>query len=57
MTDHAVLHTTNGTRMIQDLEKDWGLTLLERRRTGVRLTPDGFRLPRTLMRSLLAETV
>ncbi|WP_297041405.1 LysR family transcriptional regulator [uncultured Dialister sp.] len=32
------------SRMIHDLEKEWGLTLLERDRTGVRLTSDGLRL-------------
>ena len=32
------------SRMIADLEREWGLTLLERGRTGVRLTSDGSRL-------------
>ena len=32
------------SRMIGDLEKEWNLTLLERSRTGVRLTPEGQRL-------------
>ena len=32
------------SRMIGDLEKEWHLTLLERSRTGVRLTPEGQRL-------------
>lgn len=32
------------SRMIADLEKEWNLTLLERSRTGVRLTSDGARL-------------
>ena len=32
------------SRMIGDLEKEWGMTLLERGRTGIRLTPDGTRL-------------
>ena len=32
------------SRMIADLEKEWGLTLLERSRAGVQLTSDGSRL-------------
>jgi DNA-binding transcriptional LysR family regulator len=32
------------SRMIKDLEKEWGLSLLERGRTGVRLTSDGMTL-------------
>ena len=32
------------SRMIADLERDWGITLLERDRTGVRLTSDGLRI-------------
>lgn len=32
------------SRMISDLERDWGVTLLERGRGGVRLTPEGERL-------------
>lgn len=32
------------SRMIHDLEKEWNLILLERDRTGVRLTSDGLRL-------------
>lgn len=32
------------SRMIADLEKQWNLTLLERSRTGVKLTSDGSRL-------------
>ena len=32
------------SRMINDLEKEWNLTLLERNRGGVRLTSDGCRL-------------
>jgi len=32
------------SRMIQDLERDFGISLLERDRTGVRLTSDGIRL-------------
>lgn len=32
------------SRMIQDLEKEWGLSLLERSRGGVRLTSDGTKL-------------
>ena len=32
------------SRMIGDLEKEWGVTLLERGRAGIRLTPDGERL-------------
>lgn len=32
------------SRMIQDIEKDWGLSLLERNRGGVRLTSEGTKL-------------
>ena len=32
------------SRMINDLEKEWGVSLLERSRAGVRLTSDGLRL-------------
>ena len=32
------------SRMIQDIEKEWGLSLLERSRGGVRLTSDGLKL-------------
>ena len=32
------------SRMIQDLEKEWGVVLLERDRSGVRLTSDGLQL-------------
>ena len=32
------------SRMISDLERDWGITLLERGRSGVRLSGDGARL-------------
>lgn len=32
------------SRMINDLEKEWGISLLERSRAGVSLTPDGLRL-------------
>lgn len=32
------------SRMIQDLEKEWGVALLERDRAGVRLTSDGVQL-------------
>lgn len=32
------------SRMIGDLEKEWNVTLLERGRAGIRLTPDGERL-------------
>lgn len=41
-----ILHYSQSgiSRMIHDLEKDWELTLLERGRSGVRLTPDGSRL-------------
>lgn len=42
------------SRMIQDIEKEWGLSLLERSRSGVRLTSDGTKLlPR--IQSLCAE--
>ena len=29
------------SRMIHDLEQEWGITLLERNRAGLRLTSDG----------------
>ena len=32
------------SRMIHDLEKEWNLTLLERNRSGVKLTSEGFRI-------------
>lgn len=32
------------SRMINDLEKEWKITLLERNRSGVRLTSDGMRI-------------
>lgn len=32
------------SRMINDLEQDWNITLLERGKSGVRLTSDGTRL-------------
>lgn len=32
------------SRMINDLEKEWGMTLLERGKSGVRLTSDGMKL-------------
>ncbi|MDR2931845.1 MAG: LysR family transcriptional regulator, partial [Oscillospiraceae bacterium] len=32
------------SRMINDLEKEWAVSLLERGRTGVRLTSDGLSL-------------
>ena len=32
------------SRMINDLEKEWNVTLLERNRTGVRLTSDGVKI-------------
>jgi DNA-binding transcriptional LysR family regulator len=32
------------SRMINDLEKEWGISLLERGRSGVRLTSDGLKL-------------
>ena len=32
------------SRMINDLEKEWQVVLLERRKTGVRLTSDGMKL-------------
>lgn len=32
------------SRMIQDLEREWGVSLLERGRAGVRLTSDGLKL-------------
>ena len=42
------------SRMIGDLEREWCLSLLERGRTGVRLTSDGERLL-PYARSLCAE--
>ena len=40
----AILHYSQSgiSRMIQDLEKEWNITLLERNRSGVRLTSDGY---------------
>lgn len=38
------------SRMIQDLEKDWGVSLFERGREGIRLTSDGAELLPQLMR-------
>ena len=32
------------SRMIQDLEREWKVTLLERGKGGVRLTSDGYKL-------------
>ncbi|WP_277902645.1 LysR family transcriptional regulator, partial [Enterococcus lactis] len=32
------------SRMINDLEDEWGVTLLERNRTGLRLTSDGINI-------------
>ena len=32
------------SRMIHDLEKEWNITLLERSRSGIRLTSDGSRM-------------
>ena len=38
-------YTQSGiSRMIADLEKEWNVTLLERRKTGVKLTSDGMKL-------------
>lgn len=42
------------SRMIRDLEKDWGVTLLERSRAGVQLTSDGMKLL-PYVRSLCSE--
>lgn len=41
-----ILHYSQSgiSRMIQDLEKEWGITLLERGKTGVKLTGDGMKL-------------
>lgn len=36
------------SRMINDLEKEWSVTLFERSRTGVRLTSDGIKQKRSL---------
>jgi len=41
----ALNYTQSGiSRMIKDLETDWGVTLLERGRSGVSLTSDGIKL-------------
>ena len=41
----ALAYSQSGiSRMIQDLEKEWNISLLERSRAGVRLTSDGVRL-------------
>lgn len=38
-------YTQSGiSRMINDLEKGWGVSLLERSRSGVQLTSDGLKL-------------
>lgn len=42
---HALNYSQSGiSRMIADLEKQWGLCLLERNKTGVRLSADGARI-------------
>lgn len=38
------LFSVRHSRMINDLEKEWKITLLERNRSGVRLTSDGMRI-------------
>lgn len=44
-------YTQSGvSRMINDLENEWGLTLLERGRAGVSLTSDGLKILPTLQR-------
>lgn len=41
----ALSYSQSGiSRMLQDLEREWNITLLERDRAGVRLTSDGMRL-------------
>lgn len=41
----ALCYSQSGiSRMIQDLEKEWKLSLLERGRAGVRLTSDGLQV-------------
>lgn len=41
----ALSYSQSGvSRMIQDIEKEWGLSLLERSRGGIRLTSDGTKL-------------
>lgn len=42
----ALLHYSQSgvSRMINDLEKEWGIVLLERGKSGVRLTSDGTKL-------------
>lgn len=52
----AELHYSQSgvSRMVADLERDWQLTLLERRRGGVRLTSVGMRLL-PLAKSMVAE--
>ena len=42
--EHLHYSQSGISRMIADLEQEWGLTVLERGRTGVRLTSDGSRL-------------
>ena len=38
-------YTQSGvSRMIADLEKEWGVSLLERNKSGVKLTSDGVKL-------------
>ena len=48
----AALHYTQSgiSRMIGDLETEWGVSLLERGRGGVRLTSDGLKLLPQLQR-------
>ncbi len=48
----AALHYTQSgiSRMIGDLEAEWGVSLLERGRTGVKLTSDGLKLLPQLQR-------
>ncbi len=44
-TAEVLNYTQSGiSRMINDLESEWGITLLERNKNGVHLTPDGERI-------------
>ncbi len=47
----ALNYTQSGiSRMIQDLEMEWDISLFERSRAGIRLTPDGMKLLPQLQR-------
>ena len=40
------------SRMIGDLEKEWKVVLLERGKSGIKLTSDGLKLPRYRIREI-----